>query len=321
MPRSKQPKPRWKRILSGAFYGFFCLFCLFGGAIAAWLGSSDVVRTVLYQSFAGRDPQEAWGGKESVNLLVLGCDEDWYYKGIQRIHDKARSDMMLVAKLDFKNNRITGVSIPRDTLAKVDGYRRQKINAFYRMGGANLSKKAVEQLISVDIDRVVVLNFDAFKQMVDAVGGVRMHVPKDMDYDDNAGHLHIHLKKGHQTLDGEDAVGFVRFRHDDNDFMRQSRQREFMVAFKNSVMRKPGMLPTVADKARAFMGNSLTTDEVASLALFMRSVKSDSIKMGMIPVKNGRGYTQRLDAKKLPKVLREFNFVDERLSSAVSSLR
>jgi len=320
MPQvKKKAEPATKRILGGVFYACFCAFCLFGGAIVAWLNSSAVVRTVLLQSLRHTNPRDAFGGKDSVNLLVLGCDEDRYYGGDQIIHHQARSDMMLVAKLDFKNNRITGVSIPRDTLARPAGYKRQKINAFHLLGGPELSKAAVESVLPVDIDRVVVLNYKAFDEMVDLVGGVRVDVPKQMDYDDNAGHLHIHLKPGAQVLDGKQAEDFVRFRHSDNDFMRQARQKEFLLAFKNSVMRHPGMLPQVADKAREVMGNSLSPDEIASLALFVKSVGNDNIKMGMVPtVSVGHSYALRVDANKLPKVMREFHFAQERYPSAVS---
>jgi LCP family protein required for cell wall assembly len=323
MPRQSKPdKPRWKRIFGGVFYGLICVFCIVGGALAAWITSSDVVRTVLRQSLYHTSPEEAWGGKDSVNLLVLGCDEDWYYKGSQLIHPQARSDMMLVAKLDFKNNRISGVSIPRDTLAHPQGYRRQKINAFHVVGGAKASKAAVESILPVDIDRVVVLDYGAFQEMVNMVGGVRLDVPKAMDYDDNAGHLHIHLKPGVQVLDGSKAEDFVRFRHSDSDYMRQSRQKDFLLAFKNSMIRHPGLLPQVAEKAREVMGNSMSAEEIASLALFVKSVGKDNIKMGMIPtVAMGRSSSLRVDAVKLPRVLREFHMTDDRYSSAVSDNR
>ena len=326
MPRTKpkpkrQSEPRWKRIVGYSFYGFFCAFCLISGALVAWINSSAVVRTVLLQSLQHKSPEEAWGGKDSVNLLILGCDEDWYYKGTQLIHSQARSDMILVAKLDFKNNRITGISIPRDTLARVAGYRRQKVNAYHLLGGADLSKEAVESLVPVQIDKVIVLNYDAFAAMVDLVGGVRLDVPKNMNYDDNAGHLHIHLAEGVQTLDGTQAVGFVRFRHSDSDFMRQARQKEFLLAFKNAMLRKPGILPEVAEKAREVTGNSLTPDEIASLALFVHGVPNMDIKMGMVPTVSAGNFNLRIDAAKLPATLREFNFETSRYPSAVSDLR
>jgi LCP family protein required for cell wall assembly len=318
MARIAQPKSRWRRYVGVGSYIFLLAFCLFAGAMAGWINSSALVRTVAYQWLTHKTPQEAWGGKDSVTLLVLGCDEDLYYGGKQIIHQQARSDMMLVAKLDFKNNRITGVSIPRDTLAAPHGYRREKINAFHLLGGPLLSKAAVESVLPVQIDRVVVLNYPAFQQMVDMVGGVRVDVPKKMDYDDNAGHLHIHLKPGVQNLDGVDAVGFVRFRHSDDDYHRQARQKEFLVAFKTAAMRHPTLMMKVADKAREVMGNSLTPEEMGSLALFVKSVSNENIRMGMVPTLSAGNFNLRVDKAKLPKVLRQFNLDDNRLDGAVS---
>jgi len=321
MPRTQQPKPTWVRIAGGACYGITCILSLGIGSIAGWINTSTVARTVVMQRLKNTPPQEAWGGRDSVNLLVLGCDEDRYYRGISILDHQARSDMMLVAKLDFKNNCVTGVSIPRDTLAAPKGFRRQKINAYHKIGGPALSKKAVESILPVQIDRVVVLNYGAFEQMVDMVGGVTLDVPKKMDYDDNAGGLHIHFKPGMQHLGGDDAVGFVRFRHSDDDYHRQARQKEFLVAFKNSVMRHPGLLPAVAEKARDVMGRSLSPDEIASLALFVKGVGNNSIKMGMIPTVAAGGSNLRIDRHKLPKVLGQFGLADNRLESAVTMNR
>lgn len=321
MQRIAQPKPRGKRILGGIFYALFCGLILTVGAILGWINSSPLARTVLLQTLRHDKPQEAWSGRDSVTLLILGCDEDRYYGGKQIIHQQARSDMMLVAKLDFKNNRISGVSIPRDTLARPDGYRTQKINAFHLIGGPDLSKAAVESLLPVQIDRVVVLNYNAFEEMIDLVGGVEVEVPKKMDYDDNRGHLHIHLRPGKQVLDGVDAVGFVRYRHSDDDFHRQARQKAFLLAFKNAVMKRPSSLPRVAEKAREVMGNSLTPDEIASLALFARSVGDSNVKMGMIPTVPSRNYNLRVDKRKIGKVLAEYHLIGDIYPSTYSARR
>ena len=320
MPQAVRRKPQWARILGAGFYGFVCFFVLIAAALAGWINTSPVVKTVLMRSITHQTPEEAWGGKDSVTLLILGCDEDRYYGGQQIIRHQARSDMILITKLDFKNNRITGISIPRDTLAAPAGYRREKINAFHLIGGANLSKTAVESLVPVSIDKVVVLNFDAFKEMVDLVGGVQVDVPKKMDYDDNRGDLHIHLKPGPQILDGDKAEQFVRFRHTDDDFHRQARQKDFLLAFKAAVIHRPGMLMQVAEKARDVMGDALTPEEVASLALFVRSVGPNDIKMGMVPTVSAGNYNLRVDSRKLPSVLRQFNMTPGGFQSEVSSL-
>jgi polyisoprenyl-teichoic acid--peptidoglycan teichoic acid transferase len=308
-------------LLGKLFYAGFCLAILFVSSVLGWISTSAIARSMVIHAIRRDSPQDSWGGKQSVNLLVLGCDEDRYYGGQQVIHKQARSDMMLVARLDFKNNRITGISIPRDTLAAPAGYRRHKINAYHLLGGPDLSKAAVESILPVEIDRVVVLNYRAFESMIDLVGGVTVEVPKKMDYDDNRGHLHIHLKPGVQHLNGEEAVGFVRFRHTDDDFHRQARQKAFLIAFKKAVLRSPGVLPQVADKAREVTGNSLTPDEIVSLALFTRTVGSQNIKMGMVPTLSAGSYNLRVDKQKLPKVLREYNLAPLGFSEMVSALR
>src|SRR5438132_9015495 len=103
MPQAVRRKPLWVRILGAGFYLFVCFCILIGSALAGWINTSPVVRTVMLRSLTHQTPQQAWGGKDSVTLLVLGCDEDRYYGGEQIIHHQARSDMILVAKLDFKN--------------------------------------------------------------------------------------------------------------------------------------------------------------------------------------------------------------------------
>ena len=121
-------------------------------------------------------------------------------------------------------------------------------------------------------------------------------------------------------MNGEDAVGYVRFRHSDDDFHRQARQKDFLVAFKNAVIHRPGMLMQVAEKARDVMGDALSPEEVASLALFVRSVGPSEIKMGMVPTVSAGSYNLRVDSAKLPRVLRQYGMGPGGYQTAVSSL-
>lgn len=320
MRRTSRAKPPWKRVAGLIVYASFCLVALGAGTFAGWIGQSEMASQITWDLLKRTKPVEAWNGKQTVNLLILGCDEERYYGGKQILKDKARSDMMLVAKLDFAKNRISGVSIPRDTLAAPDGYRQHKINAFHVFGGPELSKKAVESILPVKIDRVVVLDFHAFQEMVNILGGIDVFVSKRMKHTDKRGGLYIDLKPGRQHLNGYEAMGFVRYRNDD-DFRRQARQKDFMLAFKDAVLRKPTLLPRVADQARLAMGGSLSKEEISSLALFARSVGSDNIKMGMIPTVQARGFDLRVDRGKLDDVLREFHIVETRSNRSTVSLK
>jgi anionic cell wall polymer biosynthesis LytR-Cps2A-Psr (LCP) family protein len=146
---------------------------------------------------------------------------------------------------------------------------------------------------------VVVLDFDAFQRMVDVLGGVEIYVPRDMKYTDRAGGLFIDLKKGRQTLDGYQAMGFVRFRKGDDDFRRQERQRELMLAIKDRTFERWQVSPEVADLTLKVASGAFNSTEVASLALFMQDVRSEDIKIAQVPVRPGPGTGLLLDASEL----------------------
>lgn len=293
------------------------------GAGFQWIKRSDLVYnafTTEVKKKLGVAATPAFAGHDSVNLLVLGCDQELYYRGLKVLKDKARSDMMMVVKLDFKNNRISGVSIPRDTLVAAPGYREQKINGYHAFGGPELAKKAVETLLPVTIDRVLVLDFDAFQDMVNLVGGVEIFVPKRMYHVDKAAKLYIDLKPGRQLLNGYDAMCFVRFRKSDSDFKRQERQRDFMLAFKEAVMKNPLQIPKVAEKSKEVMGNALNDDEIVYIAGFVRKVGNDNIKIGQIPVYDVPGtFDLSVDRAKLTDTLLEFHLISDYSTAPVSN--
>ncbi len=277
---------------------------------------SPTLSALFDQRVRGVKPQQIFDQSGAITILILGCDEDRYYGGKQILDKAARSDMMLLARMDFTNKKITALSIPRDIVVELPGFRRHRINAYHSLGkdsaeGRELSKRAVEYLLSVDIDRVVDLNYGAFQDMVNLVGGVEIFVPKNLKYTDKAGDLFIDIKAGRQTLNGYDAMCFVRYRKGDSDFERQSRQKDLMLAFKQKVMSMPGKLPMVTEKARDVLGGVLSAEEVAALALFAQEIGNDNVKMGQIPVvdlEGGNKYDLAVDRRKVEEVLRFHNF-------------
>lgn len=315
MRKARVPNRLWFRILGGAFYVLFCLSVLLLSSGFGYMASGEAGIAVMKHFIFHKTPQDFFGG-DTLTVLLLGCDEDVTTGGKKLIHAQARSDMMLLAKFDFKHQRITGLSIPRDILWEEPGYRKMKINAYHVVGGNELSKTAVEDMLGVHIDKVMALDFDAFQQMVDLVGGVEVYVSKKMDYDDNAGKLHIHLKPGLQHMNGYNAMCFVRMRHSDSDFMRSQRQHEFIEAFKNTLKHKPLLIQQVAAKAKDALGGVLTMDELVAIADFSRKLSGDNLRMGLVPVVDGEkgtgyGWYVDLDTAKLPDALREFHFVDD----------
>ena len=320
MSKKTKSKAAPKRTLGGFGYAVFLLFALIIGTGAGWLNQSDVIRKII---FSPKDPKQTFGS-DSVTLLILGCDEDLQDNTGKVLKKQARSDMMLVAKLDFKNHMITGVSIPRDTECQLPGYHRLKINAYHNIAKkgheAELTQKAVEFLLpGVKIDKVVTLDFDAFQQVVNLVGGVPINSEKKLDYDDNAGHLHIHIKKGFQLMNGYNAMCYVRFRHGDSDFVRQQRQKQFLLAFKGQILKDWTELPTIIDEGVKVIGGALNTDEIASLARFAKSVPPQNIQWGQVPVVDGRGSYLRIQEDKLPDVLAQYRLLDSDSTPATAS--
>lgn len=307
--RRTRPPGLWKRLFGYLAYTALLLLVFAASSVAGYVHSSPVLSAAVRQAIRRETPKDIFH-KDSLTVLVLGCDEDLSPGGKKVLRRHARSDMILVAKIDFAKKRIGAVSIPRDTLADLPGYRKQKINAFHAIGGADLSKRVVESLLGIPIDRVLVIDFTAFQDMVDLVGGVEVFVPKKMDWDDKAGKLFIHLKPGKQVLDGYNAMCFVRFRHSDSDFMRQQRQKDFMMAFKDKVLSQPMLINQVCEKAIETLGGAFTADELVSLALFAKTVKGDNIRMGMVPVLPAGHYNLEIDRGKLEKTLRQYYLLE-----------
>lgn len=181
------------------------------------------------------------GGRTEFNILVLGLDQPdkLFPEKIGR-----RSDTMLLAHVDLLNKEVTGVSIPRDTRVRLDnGKGWTKINSAYTDGGVEGSIRVVEEITGISPDYYMVVDTASTKHLVDLAGGVTVTVDKRMKYDDNWQDLHINLKPGTQHLDGEQAVGFLRFRHDaTGDIARMKRQQQFVRAMAERML-DPANLP------------------------------------------------------------------------------
>lgn len=168
-----------------------------------------------------------------LQLLILGVSEDI---------SAPLTDTIIVASYNPSTQKATLLSIPRDTFvgeSKLRANSYDKINAIYQKDGAEGVIEKVNKLTGLKLEKYVVISNNALVELVDEIGGVQFDVPINMDYDSKAQNLHIHLKKGLQTLDGEEAEGLVRFRKNNNyttysseygndDFGRMRTQREFL---------------------------------------------------------------------------------------------
>ncbi len=231
--------------------------------------------------------------KDAVNVLILGCDVDYEdSRPIEVKNSRGRSDSIIIARMDFKNNHIDLLSIPRDTAVRIPGYGIQKINAAHAIGGHELAQETIKNVFGIDTDYYLVLNYDGFKKVVDKLGGVDLTVHKKLDYDDNWGNLHVHLKPGEQHLDGTQAMGYVRIRHSDNDFMRAERQHEFIEALKQRVKSPSAFasLPQAITAITESIDSNLNVDQELALMNFARKVPPENMLSATMPSFEGPSY-------------------------------
>jgi LCP family protein required for cell wall assembly len=170
-------------------------------------------------------------------ILLLGSDRRYVDRNQK---NAARSDTIMLIRLDPGQEATTMLSIPRDLKAQIPGYGLEKINAAYSFGGPKLTLRTVRDLLGVKINHVINVNFSGFRKAVDLVGCVYVDVDRRY-YHSNAGlppsaqYSEIHIEPGYQKLCGQDALSFVRFRHADSDLVRAARQQDFLRQAKDQI--------------------------------------------------------------------------------------
>lgn len=247
--------------------------------------------------------------EKSVNLLVLGLDEE-----------ELRSDVIGLINFNPSNKKINILSIARDTRVKAKG-KYGKINALISKGGESLVAKEVEEITGLSVDYYITLNFKGFRDIVDAVGGVEVNVPKDMDYDDPYQNLHIHLKKGKQILDGEKAEEFVRYRkgnhkgegYGDGDIGRIEAQQLFLKEFISQKF-KPRYIFKASSIFSILKENMKTNIKLDDIDFFVRqlnNIEINTVKTFTLPgVSEYRGglWYYIYDKEKTEEIIKE-NFL------------
>ena len=159
--------------------------------------------------------------KEEVVFAIFGTDE--------RSSETPRSDIIMLVRYIPMEEKMILVSVPRDTRVSIPTKYEDKINHAYAFGGAELLEQTLEELFETKIDYYIKLSFDNFESLIDALGGVEVFAKKDYEYPG-----YIHISKGKQILDGENALDYVRFRYDhDGDQGRIERQQEVIQSLVN----------------------------------------------------------------------------------------
>lgn len=230
------------------------------------------------------------GLQRPSTVLLLGVDIVY---GGDRRHARAdagsfqgRSDTIMLARFDPISNSFSVLSIPRDTNCDIPGHGRQKINGANALGGEQLAMRTVEELTGVHCDHFVVLNVHGLVELVDALGGLTINIPKRMHYRDRSAKLNINLEAGPYTMNGTEAMGFVRFRHDAlGDIGRVQRQELFIQAVMDKALSPSSWakLPSLVSIAQKHVRTDLDVQQITRILTFVRGVPKSKQHMVMLP--------------------------------------
>ena len=241
----------------------------------------------------GEKENKGWGSllqyrlSRPVNILVMGIDRVPHIpKGSSEVFS-GRSDTMLLLRFDPTDNSVRMLSIPRDSRVRIPGVGVTKINDANVHGGPALAARVISKTLNdVVIDRYVRVTTDAFKELVDLVGGIEVFVPHPMYYVDVTQNLEIDLEPGWQTLNGEEAEQFSRFRNDQyGDIGRVQRQQTLLKALKQR-LQHPSVLPRIPQGIRLlrqYVDTNLSLEEMLALASFGKNLEKDNFKMVLLP--------------------------------------
>ena len=214
---------------------------------------------------------------------------------------QSRTDTLFVMTLDLVSKKATMLSIPRDTYTHIAGTNiTTKINAAYATGGPDRTVATVNEFLGTNATHYLVLNIDATKKMVDALGGVDVDVEHPMHYHDNWGHLSIDLQPGVQHLDGNNAVGFARYRHpdagkhptpEDGDERRMYRQHVLMRAMVDKAKNFANLAqaPKLADVAMSTIRTDFTRQQILDIAAIFKGIQQQDIQTASLPGDDFRG--------------------------------
>ena len=202
------------------------------------------------------------------NVLVLGLDKEI---GSKTPASDTRTDTMMVVQVDPGTGGIRLLSIPRDLLVEVAPGKKDRINTAYEHGGARNAVQVVESFAGIPIDHYAVVNFKGFKDVVNAMGGVKLNVEKGFP-------AKWHMPPGIQTLNGNKALFYARYRGTPGGDLDRIRHQQQMVAALRSQLLKWSTIPKLP-KMVGLLEKSVQTDMGAS----------DALTVGKALVEKGRG--------------------------------
>ena len=217
-------------------------------------------------------PDREPGAQEGVQrILILGSDA--------RAEEASRSDTIVVTKVDEEG--LGMLSVPRDTRTGIPGVGDDKVNHAFAYGGPELAAETVSGLTGTEIEDYVVVSMEGVPEIVDAMGGVEVEVPASIRSEGTVSGRTIALEPGRRTLDGEEALAYLRWRGNDRgDIGRVARQQDFLQQMFHQALR-PANLTRLPELRRAMLENvqtNLSNSELFRLASRVRSLQAEGVE-------------------------------------------
>jgi LCP family protein required for cell wall assembly len=236
---------------------------------------------------------EPWDGNERVTILLMGLD----YRDWEQGDGPPRTDSMMLVTLDPLTRTAGMLSIPRDLWVEIPGYSHGRINTAYFLGerdrlpggGPELAVKTVEKFMGVPIQYYVQIDFNAFIQMIDEIGGVEITVDEELLIDPIGKDNTVKLDPGTHLLNGELALAFARVRYTEGgDFDRANRQQQMALAIRDQILQLSA-LPTLVARAPALyqdltegIRTNLSVDQMIALGMLALQVSPADVARAVI---------------------------------------
>jgi LCP family protein required for cell wall assembly len=290
----KGPKParkprRWRRRMLWALIGVILLFLVWAvlGYLAFRSGIKDANKRLDPLAARALTPQKGLLLSNASNILVLGADAG----SKSRQGTQGRSDTIILIRTDPDNHKIALLSIPRDLRVEIPRHGTQKINAAFAFGGPTLAVKTVERVTGLRMNHVVVVDFSTFGEVVDALGGVTINVPRPIlsnkfecprrTQAQCARWPGWRFRKGPQTMDGHRALIYSRIRENkldpsESDFTRGERQQAVIQAMADKTTSFSTFLkaPFIGDDLVRPLATDLSAGQILQLGWVKRRTPS-----------------------------------------------
>ena len=291
--------PRWL---------FWILTVVMGITLSGLLVSSLALWTPLWSGIEKSDSELGWSPidaddaplpgtlwsdisqyqlKKPMNILVLGIEPvPGTVEGSPESF-AGTSDTMLLVRFNPEDKTVRVLSIPKGTMISIPEEGLNKVSQANASGGPVLAARVVSRSLSnAPIHRYIRISTAGMQQLVDQLGGVEVFVPKSMEYKDSAQNLSIDLVGGWQTLNGEQAEQFVRYREEaSGDLERVQRQQTMLLALRERLW-SPKVLPRLPQLTRVmrkYFDTNLKLEEMMALVNFASKVERNDFQMTMLP--------------------------------------